>query len=152
MAQNKGFGLDFSGFLDLAEDISNIGNDLLLETAAKALEASRDLVNVEIGKAMKNSKFSFKKGEKYSQGNARASLIEVDKMPVEVNGTTVTAYAGVDLSQAPEVLILAVHGTPNEAKDAKLHQAIAVKGKVRKQVNELQEAIFSEALKEALKQ
>ena len=151
MAQNKGFGLDFSGFLDLAEDISNIGNDLLLETAAKALEASRDLVNVEIGKAMKNSKFSFKKGEKYSQGNARASLIEVDKMPVEVNGTTVTAYAGVDLSQAPEVLILAVHGTPNEAKDAKLHQAIAVKGKVRKQVNELQEAIFSEALKEALK-
>ena len=101
---------------------------------------------------MKNSKFSFKKGEKYSQGNARASLIEVDKMPVEVSGTTVTAYAGVDLSQAPEVLILAVHGTPNEAKDAKLHQAIAVKGKVRKQVNELQEAIFTEALKEALNQ
>lgn len=150
MAQNKGFGLDFNGFLDLAEDISNISNELLLDTATKALEASRDLVNIEIGKAMKNSKFSFKKGEKYSQGNARASLIEVDKMPVEVSGTTVTAYAGVDLSQAPEVLILAVHGTPNEAKDAKLHQAIAVKGKVKKQVNELQEAIFSEALKEAL--
>ena len=152
MAQNKGFGLDFNGFLDLAEDISNISNEMLLETAAKALEASRDLVNIEIGKAMKNSKFSFKKGEKYSQGNARASLIEVDKMPVEINGTTVTAYAGVDLEKAPEVLILAVHGTPNEAKDAKLHQAIAVKGKVRKQVNEIQEAIFAEALKEAFNQ
>ena len=152
MAVNKGFGLDFSGFLDLAEDISNISNDLLLETAAKALEASRDLVNIEIGKAMKNSKFSFKKGEGYSQGAARESLIEVYKMPVEVSGTTVTAYAGVDLSQAPEVLILAVHGTPHEAKDAKLHHAIAVKGKVKKQVNALQEAIFSEALKEALKQ
>lgn len=150
MAQNKGFGLDFSGFLDLAEDISNIGNDLLLDVTAKALEASRDLVNIEIGKAMKNSKFSFKKGEGYSQGNARASLIEVDKMPVEVNGTTVTAYAGVDLEKAPEVLILAVHGSPHEAKDAKLHQAIAVKGKVRKQVNKLQEAIFNDALKEAL--
>lgn len=150
MAQNKGFGLDFNGFLDLAEDISNISNELLLDTAAKALEATRDLVNIEIGKAMKNSKFSFKKGEGYSQGAARESLIEVDKMPVEVSGTTVTAYAGVDLSKAPEVLILAVHGSPNEAKDAKLHQAIAVKGKVRKQVNELQEAIFTEALKEAL--
>lgn len=149
MAQNKGFGLDFNGFLDLAEDISNISNELLLDTAAKALEASRDLVNIEIGKAMKNSKFSFKKGEGYSQGAARASLIEVDKMPIEKDGTTVTAYAGVDLEKAPEVLILAVHGSPNEAKDAKLHQAIAVKGKVRKQVNELQEAIFSEALKEA---
>lgn len=152
MAQNKGFGLDFNGFLDLAEDISNISNELLLETATKALEASRDLVNIEIGKAMKNSKFSFKKGEKYSQGNARESLKEIDKRPVEVSGTTVTAYAGVDLSQAPEVLILAVHGTPNEAKDAKLYQAIAVKGKVRTQVNELQEAIFNEALKEALNQ
>lgn len=151
MAQNKGFGLDFSGFLDLAEDISNIGDELLLETATKALTATRDLVNIEIGKAMKNSKFSFKKGEKYSQGDARASLIEVSKMPVEVNGTTVTAYAGVDLEKAPEVLILSMYGSPNEAKDAKLYQAIAVKGKLRKQVDDLQEAIFTHALKEAMK-
>lgn len=152
MAVNKGFGLDFNGFLDLAEDISNISDEVLLETATKALEASRDTVNIEIGKAMKNSKFSFKKGEKYSQGAARESLIEVDKMPIEVSGTTVTAYAGVDLEKAPEALILAVHGTPNDAKDAKLYQAIAVKGKVRKLVNEQQEAIFNEALKEALNQ
>ena len=150
MPVNKGFGLDFNGFLELAEDISNIGNDLLLDTATKALDASRELVNIEIGKAMKNSKFSFKKGEGYSQGDARKSLVEVDKMPVEVSATTVTAYAGVDLSKAPEVLILAVHGSPHEAKDAKLHQAIAVKGKVRNKVNEIQEAIFSNALKEAL--
>lgn len=152
MAQNKGFGLDFNGFLDLAEDISNISNELLLDTATKALEASRDIVNIEVGKAMKNSKFSFKKGEKYSQGTARASLIEVDKMPVEKDGTIVTAYAGVDLEKAPEVLILSLYGTPNEAKDAKLYQAIAVKGKVRKQVDKIQSDIFNHALKEALKQ
>lgn len=150
MAQNKGFGLDFNGFLDLAEDISNISNELLLDTAAKALEASRDIVNIEVGKAMKNSKFSFKKGEKYSQGDARESLKEVDKMPVEKEGTVVTAYAGVDLAKAPEVLILAAYGSPNETKDAKLYQAIAVKGKVRKQVNNIQAAIFNDAIKEAL--
>lgn len=150
MAQNKGFGLDFKGFLDLAEDMSNISNELLLDTAAKALEASRDIVNIEVGKAMKNSKFSFTKGEKYSQGDARASLIEVDKMPVEKEGTVVTAYAGVDLEKAPEVLILSLHGSPNEAKDTKLYQAIAVKGKIRKQVDNIQSQIFNEALKEAL--
>ncbi len=150
MAQNKGFGLDFNGFLDLAEDISNISNELLLDTAAKALEASRDIVNIEVGKAMKNSKFSFKKGEKYSRGDARESLKEVDKMPVEKEGTVVTAYAGVDLEKAPEVLILSLHGSPHEAKDTKLYQAIAVKGKVRKQVDNIQSQIFNEALKEAL--
>ena len=152
MAQNKGFGLDFNGFLDFAEDISNISNEVLLDTATKALEATRDLVNIEIGKAMKNSTFNFKKGEGYSQGNARESLIEVSKMPVEVNGSTVTAYAGFDLEKAPEALILAAYGAPHRANDTKLHNAIKVKGKVKKQVNELQEAIFTHALKEALKQ
>ena len=151
MAQNKGFGLDFNGFLDLAEDISNISNELLLDTATKALEASRDIVNIEVGKAMKNSKFSFKKGEGYSQGAARESLKEVDKMPVEIDGTTVTAFAGVDLEKAPEVLILSLYGSPHEAKDAKLYQAIAVKGKVKKQVDRVQREIFNKALEEALK-
>ena len=152
MALNKGFGLDFDGFLDLAEDISNISNDLLLETATKALQVSSEMVSIEIGKAMKNSQFSFKKGEKYSQGNARASLVEVSAMQPEISGTTVTAYAGVDLSKAPEVLILAAYGTPNHAKDAKLYQAIAVKGKLKKRIDDMQEAIFTHALKEALKQ
>jgi hypothetical protein len=151
MALNKGFSLDFKGFLDFAEDISNISDELLLDTTKKALEASRDIVNIEIGKAMKNSKFSFKKGEKFSQGTARASLIEIDKMPIEIDGTEVTAYAGVDLEKAPEVLILSLYGTPNETKDTKLYHAVAVKGKVRNQVNRVQEQIFSEALKEALK-
>lgn len=150
MAQNKGFGLDFNGFLDLAEDISNISDDLLLEATVKALEASRDIANIEIGKAMKNSKYSFKKGEKYSQGAARESLKEVDKMPTEISGTTVTAYAGVDLEKAPEALILALYGTPNGEKDTKLYNALAVKGKVKKQIRQAQADIFNNALQEAI--
>lgn len=150
MALNKGFSIDFDGFLDLAEDISNIGNDTLLEATTRALDESRKVVNIEVGKAMKESQYSFKKGENYSQGDARASLIEVSKMPVEVSGTVVTAYAGVDLEQAPEVLILA-SGAPHLAKDKKLYNAIRVKGKVKKTVDEIQANIFNEALKEALK-
>lgn len=149
MAQNKGFSLDFKGFLDLAEDISNISNETLLEATVEALDKSRELVNIEVGKAMKASRYSFKKGEKYSQGKARESLIEVDKMPIEINGTEVTAYAGFNLEDAPEVMPLA-YGTPHLAKDTKLYNAIKVKGKVRKQVDQIQEAIFNEALKEAL--
>lgn len=149
MAQNKGFSVDFNGFLDLAESISEIGNETLLEATVKALDKSRELVNVEVGKAMKASKYSFTKGEKYSQGQARKSLIEVSETPTEISGTEVTAYAGFNLENAPEVLPLA-YGTPHLAKDTKLYNAIKVKGKVKKEVDRLQEAIFNEALKEAL--
>lgn len=147
---NKGFSLDFNGFLELAEDISNLGNDVLLDATVKALDESRKLVNIEVGAAMKASPYSFKKGEKYSQGDARASLIEVSQMPVEVNGTEVIAYTGVDLSKAPEVAIL-MHGTPHLAKDKKLYNAVKVKGKVRKKIDQLQKDIFNNALEEALK-
>lgn len=149
MAQNKGFSLDFNGFLDLAEDISNISNETLLEATVKALDESRNLVNVELGKAMKASRYSFTKGEKFSQGKARESLIETDKKRVEINGTEVTAYAGFDLEIAPEVLPLA-YGTPHLAKDTKLYNAIKVKGKVKKDIDKLQEQIFNDALEEAL--
>lgn len=149
MAVNKGFSIDFNGFLDLAEDISSISNDTLLGATVKALDESRKIVNLEVGKAMKESQYSFKKGEKYSQGDARESLIEVSQMPVEVSGTVVTAYAGVDLEKAPEVLMLA-SGTPHLAKDKKLYNAIKVKGKVKDKVDTIQKDIFTEALKEAL--
>lgn len=149
MALNKGFSVGFDGFLDLAEDISNISDEVLLQATVKALDESRKVVNIEVGKAMKESKYSFSKGEGYSQGDARESLIEVSKMPVEIVGNSVTVYAGVDLAKAPEVAILA-HGTPHLAKDKKLYNAIRVKGKIKNTIEELQKDIFTEALKEAL--
>ena len=147
----KGFSLDFKGFLDLAEDISNISDDLLLEATKNALDQSRVYVNEQVGKALKSSMYNFTEGEGYSQGDTRKSLIEVSKMPVEVNGTEVIAYAGIDLATAPEALILAVKGAPNRSADKNLYNAIKVKGKVRKQVDRIQEGIFTTALEEALK-
>lgn len=147
----KGFSLDFDDFLEVAEELSNISDDLLLKTAVDAVEASRNYINEKVGQALKQSEYNFRKGEGYSQGDARASLIEVSKMPVEVQGTEVIAYAGIDLENAPEALILAVKGAPNRSPDKNLYNALKVKGKVRKQVDRIQEKIFSEALKGALK-
>ena len=118
------FSLDFDGFLALAEEISSIGDEYLLKSTEGALYQSKMVVNREIGKALNNSKYNFNAGKGYSQGLTRESLSEVYNMPVEVEGNVVTAYAGIDLKEAPEALILALHGTPHQAKDKQLAHAI----------------------------
>lgn len=151
MAQNKGFGLDFSGFLDFAEEIDELGKgEELLEVVKEAITQTKDFVNSECEQALDSSKYSFDKGENYSQGKARASLEKVKQMPVEVNGTEVTGFAGFDLEDAPEVLPLA-YGTPHLAKDKKLYNAIKVKGGVKKKVEKLQSDIFKSSLDMLLK-
>lgn len=146
----KGYGVDFKGFEDLAEQIDGLGEGLLLEAVKQAFQASKDYVNGEIETAMRTSKFSFTAGVNYSQGDALKSLHEVSQLPVEVNGTVVKAYAGVNLEKAPEALILAI-GTPHTAKDSKLSSAVRVKGKVRKEVLKIQEEVFNEILEKGLK-
>lgn len=149
MAKKK-FSLDFKGFLDIAEEIDKLGEGVLMEATIKALDESRKYVNIEVGKAMKKSKYSFSNGIKYSQGRARKSLIEVSKLPVEVIGTVVKAYAGVDMKEAPEVVILAVEGAPHEKPDLQLRHAIKVKGAIRKNVDIIQTKVFNEALRKGL--
>lgn len=146
MAQNKGFSLDFKGFLDYAEEIDKLGKgDALLEVVKEAITETKDFINKECESALNSSKYSFNKGEKYSQGKARASLEKVKQMPVEVNGTEVIGYAGFNLEDAPEVLPLA-YGTPHLAKDKALYNAIKVKGSVKKNVEKLQSDIFKNSL------
>lgn len=142
MAQNKGFGIEFNGFLDLAEQIDELGKgDALLAVVEDTIRYTKDFINSECEQALNSSKYSFTEGENYSQGKARASLEEVKKMPVEVNGTEVIGYAGFNLEDAPEVLPLA-YGTPHLAKDKNLYNAIKVKGRVKKDVEKLQGDIF----------
>lgn len=146
MAQNNGFSLDFKGFLDYAEEIDELGKGgALLEVVIDTITQTKDLVNSECEQALNSSKYSFDKGENFSQGKARASLEKVKQMPVEVNGTEVTGYAGFDLADAPEVLPLA-YGTPHLAKDKNLYNAIKVKGSVKKKVEKLQSDIFKNSL------
>lgn len=146
MAQNKGFAIDYNGFLDVAEELSKTyGDEALLQATVQALDETRNYVNAEMENAMKSSKYSFDKGVAFSQGAAKKSLEKVKNMPVEINGTEVTAYAGVDLEEAPEILMLA-YGTPHLAKDKNLYNAIKVKGKVKNEVVKIQAEVFRKAL------
>ena len=147
----NGFSLDFDGFLGLAEEISSIDDEYLLKAAEGALHQSKMVVNEEIGKALKSSKYNFTDGVGYSKGKTRESLGKVWNEDIVTEGTVVTAYAGVDLKEAPEALILALHGSPHQAKDTKLAHAIQVKGKVRKRVDNVQSKIFNDILEEALR-
>lgn len=149
MAVNKGFGIDFNGFLDLAEEISEKYNDeFLLYAAEQALVKTKDYVNGELNKVVNiggASKWSFDKGIGYSQGKAKDSFNEVAQMPVKVEGKQVTAYAGFNLEDAPEALLIA-YGTPHKAADKKIYNAIKVKGKVKKEVDRIQKEVFNTVL------
>lgn len=147
----KGFSLDYNGFLDLAEQLDELGGSgALLQATVKALDESKDYVNKAVADAMSSSEYNFD-GTGYSKKDAKKSLDQISQMPVMVEGTVVKAYTGVDLADTPEVIILAVTGAPNRAKDNKLSNAVKVKGKIRKEVDRIQESVFSEALKEALR-
>ena len=151
MARNKGFSLNYDGFLDFAEQLDELGgNDALLNATVEALDKSKEYVNNAISEAMNASEYEFTKGSGYSQGEARESLKQISQVPVMVEGTVVKAYTGVDLKDTPEVIVLAVVGAPDRAKDTKLANAVRVKGKIRKEVDKIQEQVFNEALKEAL--
>ena len=144
----QGFSLNFDGFLDLAEEVDRLGEGYLKKAVDNAFAASKEYVNNEVSKAMDNSRYNFD-GTGYSQGKAKASLKEVEKMPVEWTGTVAKAYVGVRTRDALEVLFLG-YGTPHLAADPKLINAIKVKGKVKKEVEKIQQEEFIKVIEEAL--
>lgn len=147
MARNK-FDLNFDGFLDLAKDIDALGEGYLQKAVDNAFTATKNFVNAEIENAMDASPYNFD-GQGYSKGESKKSLEEVKAKPVEWNGTVATAKAGVNLSEAPQAIILA-YGTPHHAGDKKLLNALKVKGNVRKEVDRIQAEEFNKVMEEAL--
>ncbi len=149
MAKGK-FSLDFSGFLDLAARISEAGGDEALKRATEsALTKSKDIANEEVAQALEKSRYSFTAGVKGSRGRAKKSAEKTAATPVKWEGTTATAHIGVDLADAPEVAIL-MHGSPHIKPDTQLKNAIKVKGKVRKKVDEAQAEAFSSVMREIM--
>lgn len=147
MARDK-FSIDFDGFLDLARQISEVDENLLIKATENALRESKDFVNKEIEKAMNASKYHFD-NTGYSKGKAKKSLHETMKKPIEWNGTQARAYIGADLKEAKEAIILA-YGTPHLTGDKKLLNATKVKGNVRKEVDRIQAEEFNKVMREAL--
>lgn len=150
MARKSKFALDFDGFLDLAARISEAGGEEALKRATEsALNASKQIANEEVARALNKSRYSFTAGVKGSRGRARKSAEEISAEPVKWEGTQASAQIGVDLADAPEVAIL-MHGTPHIKADTQLKNAIKVKGKVRKRVEEAQAAAFSAVISEIM--
>ena len=144
----KGFSLNFDGFLDYAKHLEQLGDGYLQKAVDNAFNASKEYVNNEVSQAMDASRYNFD-GTGYSQGKAKASLREVEKIPVEWTGTVAKAYIGVRTREALEVLFLG-YGTPHITADAKLINAIKVKGKVKKEVERIQKEEFNKVIEEAL--
>lgn len=149
MAKNKNKFSMTTEMFDYAYEIDKLyGREALLETATIAVNSCKELVNREVSKALKESKYSFKAGTKYSQGETRKSFGEVYQIPTRVVGSSVVAFAGIDAKQAPQAVILALEGAPNKKRDVKLANAIFCKGKVLKVVQTTMMTAFIEGLKD----
>lgn len=143
------FSLNFDGFMDLAREIDSLGEGYLKQAVENAFIKSKEYVNDEIEKAMASSRYNFERGQGYSQGRIKASFEEVSKMPIEWDGTVITASIGVKTSDALESIFL-IYGSPNTPKDNKLYNAMKVKGKIKKEVERIQMEEFQKVIQEAM--
>lgn len=145
----QGISVDFAGVFDLQDTLKSLGGDVYKQAVINALGASKDFVNAEIKKAMDASQYHFD-GTGYSKGDAKKSLTEVERLDVEIRGDQAVAYAGVSFYDAPELWYIA-HGAPHTPKDNDIYNAVRVKGKVLKQVQEIQRDEFNKVIEEALR-
>lgn len=146
MAKNK-FSLNFDGFLDLARQIDELGEGYLKQATENALIKSKEYVNWQIAEALETSPYNFK-GTGRSHGTTKKSAEKVADMPLEWQGTLAILPVGVSWYDAPEATLLA-YGTPHIKGDTKLRNAIKVKGKVAKEVSQIQKEEFLKVMKEA---
>jgi hypothetical protein len=151
VAKNN-FSLNFDGFIDYAKQLGQLGEGYLQQAVDNAFNASKEYVNNEVAKAMDTSRYNFD-GTGYSRGKAKRSLSLVKTLPVEWTGTVAKAYVGVRLRDALEVqfIIHGVTGNPHMPKDTNLYNAIKVKGKHKKKVEEIQKEEFNKVIEEALR-
>lgn len=146
----RGISIDFNGVLEMQKTLASLGGEVYKQAVVNALAASKDYVNGEILKAMEQSPYNFD-GKGYSQEKAKKGLSKVEKMDVEIRGAEAVAYAGVSFYEAPELWYLAHGGTPHAPiVDQNLYNAVRVKGKVKKEVERIQQEEFTKVIEEAL--
>lgn len=146
MASKNKARINFDAFLEYAKDLDNLGETYLRKAVENALQKTKDYLNYETLNAMLSSKkYNFKEG-----GESIESLHEIDAKPIEWNGYICKVFVGVDLSKAPQTLILAVKGTPKNAPDRNIYNAMKGKGKYGKEVAKLQQDEFYKVIWEGL--
>lgn len=145
----RGISIDFSGVLEMQQILASLGGEVYKKAVVNALAASKDYVNAEILNAMEQSPYNFD-GKGYSQEKAKKDLTKVERMDVEVRGTEAVAYAGVSFYEAPELWYIA-HGAPHTPGDPNIYLAVRVKGKVKQEVERIQQEEFTKVIEEALR-
>lgn len=141
MAKNK-LRLEFKGFEEYAARLDELGGDLKA-TTEKALKESHALVTPKIKAAMTK--------HNRTGGTSRAIL---DKSPVVWDGSVASIDVGFDIQGGGMASIYLMHGTklrgtPRTKPDIELYNAI-YGNKTRKEIKELQQEIFSAAIKKAM--
>ncbi len=131
--------VDFDGVMEMARKLDKLaGHEFLKKAIEKSLIESKNLVNAQLHEAMKAHRRT---------GQVEASIRD-DAKP-QWNGGNVSISVGFDIYKGGLPSVFLMYGTPTIPKDQKLYNAVygtATKRKVR----ELQEKIFSDALKEAM--
>ena len=140
MASKRNARIDFKGFLDFANDLDNLGETYLKKAVANSMQKTKDYLNNETLKAMDSSKYNFEPG-----GESIKELFKVEEMPIEWDGYICKAFVGVDLSKAPQTLILAIKGSPRQSPDRNLYNAV-YGAQTKKKIMEMQEQAFNKVL------
>lgn len=133
MSKNK-IGLQFDGFEEYAEQFEKLGGDLK-EITQKALQSTHDYITPNLHKSM----------DKHNRtGDTERSI--VDDAKVQWEGLTASIDIGFDLGNKGLPSIFLMYGTPRMKKDQTLYNDI-YGTKTKKAIKELQEKIFSDAIK-----
>lgn len=109
----KRFGLQFSGWTSMIEQLDNLSHFGVMEGTKKALIETHKLVTPKLEQAIKPHKKS---------GKTEVSLVREPR--IEVRGHTVSIDIGFDLNNGGLPSIWLMHGTPRVKPDKKLYQAL----------------------------
>jgi hypothetical protein len=131
--KNKKFGIEFSGFEELAADYDKLGGDLK-KIVEKCLEVAPKTINPEIKKDMERHRRS---------GRTERSIVENPK--VEWQGNIARIPVGFDISKGGLPSIFLMYGTPRMKPDRKLYNDIYGNA-IRKKIGEEQEKILRDAI------
>lgn len=136
MSKKNKVTIDFKGFEEYAENLDKLGGDLK-SAVDKALLESKDFVDEQLRTEM----------SKHKRTGRTVSTIKDDD--VEWSGTLASIDVGFSISHGGLASIFLMYGTPRAQPDRKLYNAIYGRTTKRK-VREIQEEIFTKAIKEKM--
>jgi hypothetical protein len=138
MSRNK-LTLEFPGLEEYAEKLDRLaGSGVLKKAVGEALEQSKNLVNEQLHEQMKQHRRT---------GHTEASIM--DSAKVEWSGNEASVEVGFDIAHGGLPSIFLMYGTPKQAKDQKLYNAIYGAATKRK-IKQLQEEAFQKAIDEVM--